>query len=184
MEFVKGQIKELFNKDWPMVYGNLGVGAYNCFFDRTTGNLLGCSNWSRLDICPFGVSEAAIDLFLGYKSDERMRRKKQVFIKGSWVLVENYAALKRFFFAELKREIKRELKWEPDDRLHVALALGQLLHIHHSLQSLTHDGKLPQLPDNDEIWLYLDVLMRGFMMTEEERPGRFWDDSIDFWPSE
>lgn len=166
-----------------MVYGNLGVRAQNCFFDCATGNLVGCSNWSRLDVCPFGVSEAAIDLLLGYRNDGRtVRRDGRPSIPGFWTVLDSYEELKRLFFAELKGHLKRELNWEPDDRLHVALALGQLLHIHHTLLSLKRDGRLAQLPDDDEVWVYLDVLMRGLTLTEPERRGRFWDDSVDFWP--
>lgn len=185
IEFVKGQTKVLFERAWPMVYGNLGVSAQNCFFDCATGNLVGCSNWSRLDICPFGVSEAAIDLLLGYRSDgHSVSKDGKPSVLGRWTVLDNYAQLKRLFFAELKGHLKSELNWEPDDRLHVALALGQLLHVHHTLLSLKRDGRLAQLSENDEVWMYLDVLMRGLTLTESESRGRFWDDSIDFSPEE
>lgn len=152
---------------WPMVVANPGISPLNALRPVTAGSsvckhLSGFAGWGRAQICPFGVAEASIDLFLGHDAEDT----------GTWRLCDGYAAQKRLFFRELKLAIDG---WEWDERIHVALELGQLLHMLHVLErGLFRSAAGQRLPEHHVVWDYLDTVARGQGMTDEEQTGRFW----------
>lgn len=158
---------------WPMVVANPGISPWSALGPVTPQSRLprgsaackhlsGFVSWGRAQVCPFGVAEASIDLFLGHEAEGT----------GNWRLCDGYGAQKRLFFRELKPALDG---WAWDERIHVALELGQLLHMLHVLErGPLRPAAGQRLPEHHVVWDYLDTVARGQGMTDEEQTGRFW----------
>lgn len=167
IDFVEGQIDKLFQRDWPMVIGNLGAGPSNCFFDRGTYRLQGCTNWSQVQVCPFGIAEAAIDRFLCFQNRT-----------DPWTLRKNYVVLKHYFFSQWATAVKAgNIKW--DERIHVALALGRLLYVNDALNKMS-ENKRRMKEEEETLWAYLDLFARDKWMAGEQKTRGLWDDALEY----
>ncbi|KAM3427583.1 hypothetical protein MY4824_009343 [Beauveria thailandica] len=160
LEHVRGNLARLFENDWPLVLSNSGLYPSNIFFQER-GEFL-CSNWSQVEVCPFGVSAASIDRFLG-RYDEN----------GIWRLIKDYGILKRTFFHKLEENVP----WRWDERIHVALLLGQFLDRKHAFGEVFYGGDTTY-GDIEHRCTFLDRVMLGFEMSEEETGGRLWDHAL------
>ncbi|KAM3502181.1 hypothetical protein MY10362_005027 [Beauveria mimosiformis] len=116
-------LAKLFENDWPLVLSNSGLYPSNIFFQER--GEFACSNWSQVEVCPFGVSAASIDRFLGQYDGS-----------GIWRLVKDYGIWKRTFFHKLEEN----MPWRWDERIHVALLLGQFLNRKHALGEVFYGG--------------------------------------------
>ncbi len=165
-EAIKVLFEDRGENTWPMVVGNLGISPRNTLREdrggtngprRHSPDLVGFFNWNRVDVCPFGISEACIELFLGHR-DPKTRK---------WRLCYKYANLKKYF----EKELTELMHWQWDEqRMTVAVELGQLLHmlylVDHGPQRVATGAK--DLKDTDPLWDYLDKVTFGVGMTDEE----------------
>ncbi|PQK13486.1 hypothetical protein BB8028_0004g04170 [Beauveria bassiana] len=150
----------LEHDDWPLVLSNSGLYPSNIFFQGRREFI--CTNWSQVEVCPFGVSAASIDRFLG-RYDE----------SGVWRLVKDYAIWKRTFFQKLEEN----MPWRWDERIHVALLLGQFLDRKHAFGEVFYGGDT-EYGDIEHRCTFLDRVMLGFDMEEEDLSGGEWDSAL------
>ncbi|KAM3563869.1 hypothetical protein ARSEF4850_002113 [Beauveria asiatica] len=149
----------------PHMRGDIQETAYGLYpsniFFQGRGEFL-CSNWSQVEVCPFGVSAASIDRFLGQYDES-----------GVWRLVKDYGILKRTFFHKLEEN----MPWRWDERIHVALLLGQFLDRKHAFGEVFYGGDTAYA-NIEHRCTFLDRVMLGFEMSEEETEGRLWDRAL------
>ncbi|EJP64901.1 uncharacterized protein BBA_06076 [Beauveria bassiana ARSEF 2860] len=155
-----GHLTRLFEDDWPLVLSNSGLYPSNIFLQGRREFI--CTNWSQVEVCPFGVSAASIDRFLG-RYDE----------SGVWRLVKDYAIWKRTFFQKLEEN----MPWRWDERIHMALLLGQFLDRKHAFGEVFYGGDT-EYGDIEHRCTFLDRVMLGFDMEEEDLSGGEWDSAL------
>ncbi|OAA72644.1 hypothetical protein LEL_08428 [Akanthomyces lecanii RCEF 1005] len=93
IRWTRGNLRVLFESNWPMVVNNLCLHPTNIAVDEWTGHMLGPISWSKAEISPFGMSLAGVYVLLGFVQE------------GKWKRVQHYEELLSLFFDVLLKEM-------------------------------------------------------------------------------